>query len=193
MLWIIAPLVISLFLIQLYFGRNKDEELGWNTAYANAIALIFVSVHLARYLYESYGHTILFSVGTDPFYKSLFVFGLFVDAFFLMLIDFFHALPKRITFFICSSVTVDVLAFFAIIVVHSTVPLDFITLYASLLFFAIASLLFALLRWMVPPSPQAKIYLKKRHDALEKERAERRRLMQEKFEYYREKVRRFFP
>ena len=52
---ILIPLMITLFLVQLYFGRNKDEQIGWNTAYANCIVLLFVIAHLGTYVYEKYG------------------------------------------------------------------------------------------------------------------------------------------
>ena len=55
-LWLIVPLLISTLLMQLYFGRNKDEELGWNTAYANSIALIYISMNLLNIIYIQYGY-----------------------------------------------------------------------------------------------------------------------------------------
>src|SRR3989344_6391980 len=52
-LWIIAPLLITLLLIQVYFGRYKNEQIGWNTAFSNSISFLWVTTTLVRYLYEN--------------------------------------------------------------------------------------------------------------------------------------------
>ncbi|MBD3354899.1 hypothetical protein GF361_02850, partial [Candidatus Woesearchaeota archaeon] len=43
LLWITIPLVAALILMDIYFGRYKKEELGWNTAVGNTLALAFVA------------------------------------------------------------------------------------------------------------------------------------------------------
>ena len=50
-LWILAPLVITLILMEMYFGRYKEEELGWNTAFGNTLILIFISANLIHHLH----------------------------------------------------------------------------------------------------------------------------------------------
>src|SRR3989344_6799585 len=52
-LWIIAPLLITLLLIQVYFGRYKNEEIGWNTAFSNSVSLVWVTTTLFRFIYET--------------------------------------------------------------------------------------------------------------------------------------------
>ena len=39
-------------IMTLYFGRHRDEELGWNTAFGNSLTLLFVSIDLFRYIYH---------------------------------------------------------------------------------------------------------------------------------------------
>ena len=51
MLWIILPLLLSLLFTEFYFSRYTYEELGWGSAFGNALVLIFVSLDLLRYLY----------------------------------------------------------------------------------------------------------------------------------------------
>ena len=53
MLWMAVPLVLTIFLMELYFSRYSAEELGWNSAYGNALVLLFVTVDLFRYLYNN--------------------------------------------------------------------------------------------------------------------------------------------
>ena len=163
MLWIVAPLFITLFLIQLYFGRNKEEELGWNSAYGNCIALIFVAVYLAKYIYETHGIRLVLIPGTDAFYNSLFVLIIFFHAFALLFLDFFHALPKKVGFFLGSSITIDVFAFISIVIVYSTIPLDVDTLAAGIFLLFVFIFVFRFIRLIIPPSRHAKEWSQRRH------------------------------
>ena len=43
MIWIIIPLVISVLLMELYFGRYPREEMGYHMALENTVFLLFVS------------------------------------------------------------------------------------------------------------------------------------------------------
>ena len=53
LLWMVIPLILIIFFVQAYFGRNRTEELGWNTAFGNAISLFWISVILTRFVIES--------------------------------------------------------------------------------------------------------------------------------------------
>jgi len=35
--WVMLPLIVTVILIQLYFGRYQIEKLGWNSALANSL------------------------------------------------------------------------------------------------------------------------------------------------------------
>ena len=52
MIWVAAPLLISLIMIELYFGRYSSEELGWNSAISNSLVLIFVALDLFRKVFD---------------------------------------------------------------------------------------------------------------------------------------------
>lgn len=165
LVWILAPLAVSVFLIQIYFGRYKNEELGWESAYGNTIVLTFVSVNLLKYIYDNYGHKIVYAVGTEPFYKTVLVFAIVLEALFLMFADFFHKMPKKLSFLLSSSIFINVTAFIAIIIVYSSVPIDQLTLLTSLLILVAASIFFAAFRWIIPPSDEAEIYLMQKRQA----------------------------
>lgn len=173
MLWIVVPLVLTLFLIQVYFGRHREEELGWNTAYGNAIALIFVSVSLVRYLFERYGSDAIFNVGQPQFSKFLIVVVLFGIAFDLMLIDFTHSISKRFAFFISNSAVVTTAAYSAIVLVHTDVPMDKHTAWAVFALFFLVYIVTALIKWIIPPSEEAREYLTEKS-------IKRRRLLQKR-------------
>ena len=85
-LWILVPLFISSFLMILYFGRHRDEELGWNTAFGNNIALMFVIVNVMKKLYDTYGMQIIdFTAGQDA--KIYFVYALLFYTFIQLIIN----------------------------------------------------------------------------------------------------------
>ncbi len=165
LVWVLAPLAVSMFLIQVYFGRYKNEELGWESAYGNTIVLTFVSVNLLKHIYDSYGQKIIYAVGTEPFYKTILVLAIVLEALFLMFADFFHKMPKKLSFLLSSSIFINITAFIAIIIVYSSVPIDQLTLLTSLLILIAASIFFAAFRWVIPPSNEAKMYLMQKRRA----------------------------
>ncbi len=174
MLWLVAPLLITLFLVQTYFGRHKDEELGWNTAYGNSIVLIFVSVTLLHYIYQTFTYAELRLFSGTPFYKSLLVLGVFLYAFVLLLVDFRHSLPKKFAFFLSSSITVNVVSFVSIVLVYSNVPLDRITLVTAFCIFLIVKLFFKIFKWLIPATIEAEKFLEKQEEKKEEEKQEKR-------------------
>ncbi|MBI4344213.1 MAG: hypothetical protein HY555_01355, partial [Euryarchaeota archaeon] len=46
MIWFVVPLAAITLIMTLYFGLHPKEELGWNTAVGNTVALLFVSIDL---------------------------------------------------------------------------------------------------------------------------------------------------
>ena len=170
---ILIPLLITLFLIQLYFGRNKDEQIGWNTAYANCIVLLFVTAHLGTYVYEQYGLDAFYNLGSTAYYKTLFVLILGLVALSLMFLDYFHSIDERFSFLMSSSIFIDVISFIGIVLVYSSIEFDWITLYASIFIFLLVIVFFKILRALVPPSESAEKYLEEK----EEEKEERLRLV----------------
>lgn len=174
MLWIVAPLLITLFLVQTYFGRHKDEELGWNTAYGNTIVLIFISINLLHHVYQTFSYEALRSFSGTPFYQSILVLAVFFYAFVLLLIDFSHSLPKKLAFFLSSSITVNVVAFVSIVLVYSSVPFDRVTLVTAICIFVAVWLFFKLFKWIIPPTEEAEKFLEKKEEKKEEKKQEKR-------------------
>ncbi|MBW2977379.1 hypothetical protein KY331_00895 [Candidatus Woesearchaeota archaeon] len=150
MIWIITPMIIVLVLMELYFGRYKQEELGWNTAVGNSIVLFFVSIDLFRYLYEHNIHLEFWQFIFENL-KGLFVASIVgLSGIWMLLANFFHVLPKKLAFFISSSLPINVIAYVAIVTVYSEVPFDLITLNAGLILFIGLMLVFGLIHLIEP-------------------------------------------
>jgi len=119
MLWIIIPVALSTFLMTYYFGKYKDEELGWNTAFGNSIIMLFACLDLLRYLYNS--QTLALNV------QTILVIAVLLEGAILTLLNFLHALPKTFAFGISSGMTINIIILSLIILVYSQLPLDQIT------------------------------------------------------------------
>lgn len=163
MLWTLAPMIIALVLMQLYFGRNKDEALGWNTAFGNSIALIFISASLLRQLFimsaEADFITFIQSAIAFNEMKILVILFLFAYGLLLALISFFHWLPEGLAFFIMNGISINSTAYVVIVLVNSNnIPLDRHTLFAGVVIFVIVLVISIILRTLIPQSKISKIH-----------------------------------
>ncbi len=149
MIWIVVPLVVSLLVMTIYFGRYAKEELGWNTAVGNTLVLIFVSVDLLRHLYNN--PHIESSIDAGGFavpIKTVVALLLLFEGFMLLYSSFFHWMPKKIAFFITSSLPVNLTAYVAIAIVYSNIPFDWITIAAAVILFVLLFIFFKLFKFM---------------------------------------------
>ena len=159
MLWILLPLLATLFLIELYFGRYRKETLGWTSAVGNSLVLFFVAVNLFSYLYRS---NLLISVSLiDPnmisiaVIKSIITFFILLESILLIVLNFFHLMPKNLAFGISSALMINFIGVIAIIHVYSeTLPFDIIALLASLVIFIGLAVVFKGLQLMMPKASE---------------------------------------
>ncbi|MFC1741333.1 hypothetical protein ACFL3V_02250 [Nanoarchaeota archaeon] len=177
MLWTLAPMLIALVLMQLYFGRNKDEALGWNTAFGNSIALIFISVSLLRGVFISSGMTDIstFLYATLAFndIRILIIALIFLYGIFLAMLSYFHWIPEKLAFFIMNGISINVTAYAGIVLVNSSnIPLDWTTLLGCVAIFIAVYLIAMLIRGFIPASSLSRIHLmeRKRHMLHQKEK-----------------------
>jgi hypothetical protein len=154
MLWILLPLLATMFLIELYFGRYKEETLGWNSAVGNSIVLFFVAVNLFSYLYRS---GLLISVSFIPpqlfataLKKSIITFIILLESILLLFLNFFHLMPKSLAFGVSSAMIVNFTGVIAILLVYSDTPIDIVTLLAVLLIFICVAIFFKIIQALEP-------------------------------------------
>ena len=175
MIWTLAPLLIALILMQMYFGRNKDEALGWNTAFGNSIALIFISVSLLRGAFIMSGRStikefMLLDV-TPSDLKILIISMLFIYGIMLSLLSFFHWVPEKIAFFIMNTISINVTAYVGIVLVHSeNIPLNWHTILAGMVIFVLVYLIGTVLKVFIPTSRKSRIKIIERKQFLLQEK-----------------------
>lgn len=159
MLWIISPLLITFIVLEFYFDRHGDEELGWAAAVANSLILFIVAIDLLRHSFP--GATpvgVFMQVGRATFTEAelplepqVFILILFLGALGIgiTIINYYHLLPRRIAFEVSGHPPVNFLAYFAIAIVYSShgghpLPLDLATLVAGALLYVVLLILFFL-------------------------------------------------
>lgn len=154
MLWILLPLLTALFLMELYFGRYKEEELGWNSAVSNSIVLFFVGMNLCSFLYSK---NMLIGITTVPqalvdiaAKKTFIAFFILLESVFFIALNFFHLVSRRFAFGISSALIMNYLGVISIVLVYSNLSFDFVMIPAILLLFIITVLFFLILQMLIP-------------------------------------------
>lgn len=152
MWWLLIHLILTFVLFEFYFERHREEDLGWTAALANSVVMIFISMELLRSIY---GHEPtpfgVFSHVFRDFLSLGFSEHMGMVALILILgilgvatavINYFHFLPRKVAFIISGHKTVNLLAYFLIVVVFryvyaEPIPLDFVTFIAIILYGAL--------------------------------------------------------
>ena len=164
MLWIIFPLLITFIVLEFYFDRHGDEELGWAAAVGNSLILFIVAIDLLRHSFPGetpfgvlmeVGRSV-FGDGTLPLEPQVLILIVFLGGagIAITLINYYHLLPKMIAFEMSGHPPVNFLAYFAIVIVYSAhtpheLPLDLATLVAgALLYVALLVMFFFLRKWL---------------------------------------------
>lgn len=145
MFWILAPLLASLLLMELYFDHYKGEHLDWGSAFGNCLVLIFVSLDLLRFLYN---RNMLEYVTLE----NALVIAVLLLGIALTLMDFFHVIPRDLAFGFSSWLPVNLIACLTIIIIYAGIAIDFYTAVASVLIAIFASLFFKVISWLIPES-----------------------------------------
>lgn len=143
MLWIVVPLLIAMLFVTIYFGRYRYEELGWNSAFSNSLILIFVSMDLIRRLYME---------GTLGFleFRNLLTLAVIFEGVVLLMVSFFHLLPKSVAYNLYQNVPINVIAYAAVILVYSNIKIDFITVIDTIILIIVLAFVLDLIRKLVP-------------------------------------------
>lgn len=152
MLWILIPLLSTLFLMELYFGRYKKEQLGWNSAVSNSIVLFFVSFNLLGVLYQN-NMLIFLTKPADietAIAKSFIALIILFESFILMILNFFHLLKGKLAFEISSPLILNYIGVMSIIIIYSEIVLNWITLAAIIFIFFLFVIFFSALKFIVP-------------------------------------------
>jgi len=164
MLWIIFPLLLTFLVLEFYFDRHGDEELGWAAAVANSLILFIVAIDLLKHAFHQappyeVAREIVLAMFTDaelPLQPQVLVLILFLAlaGIAVTLINYYHLLPRKLAFEVSGHPPVNFLAYFAIAIVYTAgtdhaIPLDISSLVAAgLLYVILLLVVFTLKRYV---------------------------------------------
>jgi len=117
LLWVVFPLAVATIIMIVYFERYKDERPGWNTYVANSLVLLFVSVILFRYIYSIDGKGLANFVNFPI--KYLVSSGVLLIGVIILFLNFKHYLPEKIAGYLSSPLTLNLIAYVAVLYVYS--------------------------------------------------------------------------
>ena len=196
MIWIVAPLLITLLLMEFYFGRYSKEELGWNTAVGNSLVLIFVAIDLFRHIYGDTGFSL--QLLADMSVKSFIATVIAIEGIWIFFIDFFHIVPKKFAFVVSSVLPINFTAYLAIVCVYSDIlepPTTFnyiVTSIAAIVVFIATVILFGIIHIIEPKAEEIEEEIEQKFDDireailhLEEERRRKKELYRKYAEEYR--------
>lgn len=135
MWWLVAPLLLILIVLTIYFATHQKERLGWNTALTNSALLFFVGVDLLKFIYNYTDPATVDNFLNHP-YKILVIILIMVEGIILSYSAFVHALPESFMFFIASPLFINVQAYVLIVLVYLRVDPTRYTFFATLLLFS---------------------------------------------------------
>jgi len=166
-LWVILPLVLILILIHIYFGRYRNEELGWNSAFGNAISLLWICVILFRFLFHKYNyHELTTNIIFLKSFAITSIMTLWVIS--LLAFNFLHKLPKQFAYLISSADSVYILAYIAISMVMGEINITNWTFAGAIVLFIFLHLLLEVIRYLTPMSTGSKISKSKKKNGKKK-------------------------
>ncbi|MBD3249334.1 hypothetical protein GF336_04780 [Candidatus Woesearchaeota archaeon] len=168
-LWIVLPLILILILIDLYFGRHRSEELGWNSAFSNSISMLWICIIIFRFLFQEYGFEITLSPIAVKEFAIAGILALWVIV--ILTLNFFHIVPKKFAFIISSSKSVYITAFIIISVIFGDFALDSITLIASVILLLILLVFLNAVKCLIPMTNGAKQAVKRKENKKKKSKA----------------------
>jgi len=143
--WEVLPLVIATIVTISYFEKYREEKIGWDSYVANSLILVFVSVALLKYIYGIGGR----GAGNyiDLPGKTIAVVFLLLIGLLIVKFNFTHLLPEKITKYISSPLTVNILAYVIILYVHSAAANSVIVFISLLIIFVLLIAIFDLIKF----------------------------------------------
>ncbi len=167
--WTILPLLVTVISMQVYFGRNRTEKLGWNTAFGNSIIFTFICASLIRHMFLTYSLDD-FTFPSQALDKLLIIIGFVILGIYMIWGNFMHTMPKKLAYSISSPVFTNGISVIVVILIQSRIQLDSATYAAAFLIFLILLIIEAAIKHLISPSPEAlkQIELEKRNQDIER-------------------------
>jgi hypothetical protein len=147
-LWLLTPIILFWFVMEIYFGRYKTENLGWNSALGYGLSMFWIVVISFRTIFEN--NFELFSID-----KLLFVVAVAVYSIIIILISFTHRAKAKIFFLFTSPTLVYYLFGIALLVVNDLLNITFWVVIDLIIFYVIILIFETILKKLIPSAPSS--------------------------------------
>lgn len=145
--WLLAPIIVSWLILEIYFGRYKAEKLGWNSALLNGLTLFWIFIISIQTL--SANHFKLFGWN-----KLLFVIFVALYSLSIIYICFTHKISGSIAFLFASPTIVHYLYGVALLWVYGLIDMSFWVVIDLLIFYIIILIFETILKKLIPSAPE---------------------------------------
>jgi len=139
--WYLFPMLTLWFILEIYFGQHKKEDLGWNTALANGFSLVWMNIEAMR---------MLFAYSPDLFWLRLFfITSIFGYGCWLIYISFSHKYNPALTFKLASPTPIYYLSIISVLWGHGLLNINWwVLIDLVLVFWVVYGLIYLLHRFM---------------------------------------------
>lgn len=142
--WYLTPIILLWVMLEIYFGKYKQEKLGWNTSLGNAVTLTWISVESMRYLFSVQPNNFWFRFGV--------IILIMLYAVLIIYLSFSHKISARATYTLASPTPIYFLCTVTILWGHGTLELTkWVVLDLVALYFIIV-ILFVIIKKLMPES-----------------------------------------
>lgn len=135
----LIPIILGAVVIELYFGKYSQEELGWNTSVGNSIIWIATGVNL------------LINSSLEAVERNAALFLIIVGAG-LGYMNFFHKWSSTVAFVVSSAGIVYSLAYIIVVLVKTGIPINSTSMKASLIFLVGVNIAFKIIQSFETPA-----------------------------------------
>jgi len=145
-LWILTPIVLFWFTLEIYFGKYKQEKVGWNTSLGYGLTMFWIVVISFKTLFEN--NFELFSIS-----KTIFLIIITVYSVFIIFVSFTHRLKEKIFFLFTSPTIVYYLLGIAILWVNNLLNISLWVFIDLIILYLIILILETILKKLIPEAP----------------------------------------
>lgn len=147
--WLLAPIILFWLVIEIYFGRYKNEKLGWNTALGNGLSMFWVVVISLKTLFDE--NLNLYSTE-----KLVFIIFIALYSTFIILISFTHKIKDNLFFLIASPTIVYFLSLIAILWINDLLVIDLWVALDLIILYLIIVVIESVLKKLIPAASEEK-------------------------------------
>ncbi|MCH8067139.1 MAG: hypothetical protein IIC69_00995 [Nanoarchaeota archaeon] len=145
-LWLLIPIMMFWFVLEIYFDKYKGEKIGWNTALGYGLSMFWIVVISLKTLFEN--NFELFSID-----KLLFLILIALYSVFIIYVSFTHRLKEKIFFLFASPSLIYYLFGIAILLVHDLISLSLWVIIDLVILYIIILIIEFILRKLIPVAP----------------------------------------